>query len=127
MKPYKRIYPKGSDEANRIIKYTAEKGHHPGQEFAGVKDYMAWRRLLEYLTGNPGFGSNPTNPKDPRTDSELLRAKTNCAFSKLLDALDTIAEGEAGKLKAERKLNALLWKHLEAKRKIELKFYGVRE
>jgi len=127
MQAYSKKFPKGSDEANGILKVTAEKGQWTGQEFAGIKGYLAWKKWLEYATGNPNFGLCPTNPDNPWTDSELLRTKAHNALGKLLNALDVIAEGEARKLEAERQLKTQLWKYLEAKRNMELKFYEVRE
>ena len=118
MQSNKKRYPKGSDEANRILKVTAEEGRGPGQEYAGIKDYLAWCRWLEYATGNPNFGICPTNPKEVRSDSELLRAKAHNAFGKLLSALDDIAEGERQKLLVEKELRLFIWKYMEAKREL---------
>jgi len=117
MQSLKKKYPKGSDEANAVLKVTREEGRGAGQEMVGCT-YIPFINLLEYLTGNPNFGLCSTNPKEDRTDSELLRAKTHCAFGKLLSALDNIAEGEHQKLLAEKELRMFIWKYLEAKREL---------
>lgn len=105
-----------ANQRDEILDYTEKYGRYKGQEFSGARDWIAWIKWLEAETHNPNFGICPTNPDDPRTDSELLRAKAHSALGKLLIALDTVAEGERRKLLAEKELRWMIWRYSETKR-----------
>lgn len=101
-----------ADRRYEILDFTRKYGRYRGQDYAGVKDYIAWTKWLEAETGNPNFGVCPTNPDEVRSDCEVLRAKAHSALGKLLSALDDIAESERQKLLAEKELRLFLWRYM---------------
>jgi len=128
MQSLKKKYPKGSDEANAVLKVTREEGRGAGQEMVGCT-YIPFINLLEYLTGNRNFGLCSTRTQT-RSVCEVLDTKAHSALSKWISSLDARIEAEKRGLEAERELKLLLLEYYEAKKtepEPTFKLCGVRE